>query len=631
MNFASSKKPFSVTVLRNLIYKVKTEADLEPIKVYITSYFAPLSTEVLYWKPKENEYEALSDREVKARFLRNDTAVIQLPPGPDGKPQKIEFNVRNWFFITYPIIYSRGFNVRELKLYKIDGQIYINSFAGFLYTKTKLFSEYSQKLREGVNFINKHIQTVWCSNNKILTEYTLNWIAHMISGRKMETVLFIQSPQGSGKGTITEFIQEKVLGDKIVKITSDPNIISGTFNKEIEGHILLILEEMPTGKNEWHTFSQRMKHLITGRKIEIHEKNKTPYSLDNNLSIIINTNNKNAIRLETGDRRYVYLDVSVERIGDTDYFDDLYEIMRLPGIGEAYYAYMLERAKNTPNFTERKIPRTNAKQDQIIDSLHKVHKYIKDIYLRSQRGINIPFSEFYHDYIQTNDDSSSRQRIRKILEDEVGLKTILIKKQNWYKISPVELYGAYDKKGFIHEIEEINPPDSYITPTEVKKSDPKCEKEKLETSDVKDSNSEKNNTKKLSPKPDYLKIKNTPEDKKPETPAESSNSSVIIESVENTPEVIEELPKPKNIWEYNRWEENLFNEIPEYIGDPEFEDPLHLYNMYVEETGDPPVPFTIGKTTNDVPMLEEITLEKQIFDKDASLKEIAELEAILNY
>ena len=347
MNFGSLKKPFKLDVLRNLIYKVKTEADLEPIKVYITSYFAPLSKEILYWKPIEKEYESMSDREVKARFLRNDIAVIHLPPGPDGKPQKREFNVRNWFFNTYTNIYSRGFNVRKPRLYKVDGQIYINSFAGFLHTTTQPFSEYSQKLRDGVKIINEHIQKVWCSNNEELTEYTLNWIAHMVSGRKMETVLFIQSPPGTGKGTITEFIREKVLGDNIVKITDDPNIIAGTFNKQIEGYILLLLEEMPTGKNEWHTFSQRMKHLITGKKMEIHEKNKTPYSLDNNLSIIINTNNRNAIRLETGDRRYVYLDVSVERIGDTDYFDNLNEIIDLPGIGEAYYAYMLERAKAT--------------------------------------------------------------------------------------------------------------------------------------------------------------------------------------------------------------------------------------------------------------------------------------------
>lgn len=615
MNFASLKKPFSITVLRNLIYRVKTEADFEPIKVYITSYFAPLSKEILYWKPVENEYEILTDREVRARFLRkNDTATIQLPPGPDGKPQIIDFNVCNWFFSIYPIIYSRGFNVRELKLYKVDGQIYINSFAGFLHTKTKPFSEYSQKLRDGVKFINTHIQNVWCSNSEELTEYTLNWIAHMVSGRKMETVLFIQSPPGTGKGTITEFIREKVLGDKNVKISSDPNTVAGTFNKQLEGYILLVLEEMPTGKNEWHTFSQRMKHLITGRKIEIHEKNKTPYSLDNNLSIIINTNNRNAIRLETGDRRYVYLDVSVERIGDTDYFDDLYEVMDLPGIGEAYYAYMLERAKNTPKFTERKIPHTNAKQDQIVDSLHKVHKYIKDIFLRNQRGIEMPFSEFYQNYTNVNDDTSSRQRIRKLLEDEVGLKTILIKKQNWYKISPIELYMAYDKKGFIHEIEEIDPPDGYMG-----QRPPPVNPEKINTKDKEPE----------TPSEESIKASSS-KDEKPETPSEEPiKPKVVKKPCKSKTEGMETYLHPtyraKNLSEFRSWlHAYTYNNMINGRDDPKLMHPLHLYNKYVEETGDPPDDLENESDCSDIdddPMSEEITQEDEDAFIDAILGE----------
>lgn len=610
MNFASPKKPFSISVLRNLLYNAKSEDDLTPVKAYITSYFAPLSKEILLWHPEENKYEALSDNDVKARYLRKDEVSIRLPPGPDGKQQTIEFSIRKWFFVTYPTIYSRAFNLRKPKLYKIDNQIYINSFAGFLHTKIRPFSEYSHKLQDGVKSINRHIQTVWCSNSEALTEYTLNWIAHMISGRKMETVLFIQSPPGTGKGTITEFIREKVLGDNIVKISMDPNTITSTFNKQLEGYILLILEEMPTGKGEWHTFSQRMKYYANGKKIEIHEKNKTPYSLDNNLSFIFNTNNRNAIRLETGDRRYVYLDVSVERMGDDDYFDELYEIMDLPGIGEAYYAYMLERARNTPKFKERKIPRTNAKRDQIIDSLHKVHKYIKENYLKSRIGINMPFSEFYQSYTTNgNDDTSSRQRIRKLLEDEVGLKTILIKKQNWYKISPVELYEAYNKKGFIQEIEEIEPPNGYIAPINTEKNDVKGKKTEI-----------------------------LPEKKSEESPSESSKSSKseeVIEVVENTPEVVEKprlIPRAKDLWEYQQWLQTLFRENPEYIDDPELKDPLHLYNMYVEETGDPPG-YKPEKNDEEDPIIDIIDEPKEDTipeDEITPEDEDEYMEAILN-
>jgi len=100
----------------------------------------------------------------------------------------------------------------------------------------------------------------------------------MISGCKMNTCLLLHSKQETGKSIITNFIEEKVLGNSLVVTSSDLNTVLGTFNRELLGKTLLVLEEMPASTQaEWRASSERLKHIIDGQSMLIHEKNKTPY------------------------------------------------------------------------------------------------------------------------------------------------------------------------------------------------------------------------------------------------------------------------------------------------------------------------------------------------------------------
>jgi len=106
---------------------------------------------------------------------------------------------------------------------------------------------------------------------------------------------------------------------------------------------------MPKKSNlEWTAIADRFKDLIDGRRIDINEKGKPSYNTDNTASIIVNTN-RNSVRIDTTDRRWVFLDVSDERVGDHKYFDDLDDCLETPEVGEAFFAYMCERARAKPD------------------------------------------------------------------------------------------------------------------------------------------------------------------------------------------------------------------------------------------------------------------------------------------
>ena len=138
----------------------------------------------------------------------------------------------------------------------------------------------------------------------------------------MYSILYLKSGQGWGKGIITDFIQRYVLGPQLVYKTSDPQTILGSFNGQLLGKLLLLLEEMPTERSDWNSLYRVLKDKITSNTIEIHEKYKTSQQYKNFMNTIVLTN-ENVLRVENDDRRTVFLDVSPARKGDLQYFKNL--------------------------------------------------------------------------------------------------------------------------------------------------------------------------------------------------------------------------------------------------------------------------------------------------------------------
>ena len=82
------------------------------------------------------------------------------------------------------------------------------------------------------------------------------------------------------------------------------------FNGELMGKCLLILEEMRTESyGEWLKINSTLNAFITEDLISLEDKGKTMIQVNNNLSIII-TSNDSPIKMNEKDRRYFLSDVS---------------------------------------------------------------------------------------------------------------------------------------------------------------------------------------------------------------------------------------------------------------------------------------------------------------------------------
>jgi hypothetical protein len=78
------------------------------------------------------------------------------------------------------------------RLFKVQGQLYLNIFPGFLHTLQPL-TAFENKVHLAVKLIFMHIRDIWCLGDWNLTEYIIKWFAGVASERKMYSILYFKS------------------------------------------------------------------------------------------------------------------------------------------------------------------------------------------------------------------------------------------------------------------------------------------------------------------------------------------------------------------------------------------------------------------------------------------------------
>ncbi|CAB4415429.1 unnamed protein product [Rhizophagus irregularis] len=582
--FGEQKKAFSINELKRLVGAAKSMSDLDQAKRYLCSYFIPCSNPhgFFMWRSEIKNLEHIPDKNI-SKLIRPITKVFYTQ-SEQGPSQKVEFNINKWFMIEYSTVCVATCDPQKSRIFMLGGQLYLNIFPGFLHVLRPI-STFESITHQAVKFIFSHIWDIWCSGDWNLTEYIIKWLAGISAGRKMYSILYLKSGQGWGKSIITDFIQRSVLGTQLVYKTSDHQTILGHFNGQLQGKVLLLLEEMPTEKSQWNNLYRSLKDKVTSDIIEIHEKYKTPTHYKNFMSTIVLTN-ENALRVENDDRRTVFLDVSPSRKGDLNYFKKLGDAMKYPGASEAFYAYLRAIADAYPDFNGNPPPMTASKQDHIISTLPPLFQFIKDTYLIVKNHItDLPIQEFYRvytSYCETHCITPlSKINASRILSNELGIKSKKMRigktTPQVYSISREDLYKKFLNKKWIHEIDEIDIEGIDTDTPEKPTSDPKAlekflaniysipaNKSQVQEKPVEEKpapieekpTEEQPVPKKapppVPPKPDSLKVKPAPVIK--EEPVEESDQ-------ENTPPTEEPVPEADD--DYDVLDDLLSDSAPE--------------------------------------------------------------------
>ena len=208
----------------------------------------------------------------------------------------------------------------------------------------------------------EHILNCWCNKDEQSFEYVMNYLAHIIQKpwKKSGVVLALKSKQGGGKGVIISKLGE-IIGDNHFCQNSNANYLFGDFNGQLEGKILVNLDEAFWGGDK--KMEGQMKNKITERNQTINKKNKEAYMVSDYANYIISTNNDWFAGTTEDDRRYYCLELNNKYAGrmtkeKEDYFNP---IIKAPAGAFAKILYN----RDLTYFNPRMFKKTALLQEQV--------------------------------------------------------------------------------------------------------------------------------------------------------------------------------------------------------------------------------------------------------------------------
>jgi len=150
----------------------------------------------------------------------------------------------------------------------------------------------------------------WAQKHGISTgaDYLKIWISSMIQypNEPLPYLFIYGETQETGKSTFHEALE--LLFYPGYQRVDHALQNSSSFNAELEGSILCVVEETDLHKNQ--LAYNRIKDWVTSPKLSIHRKNQTPYMIDNTAHFIHCANPRNACPIFPGDTRITMIHIS---------------------------------------------------------------------------------------------------------------------------------------------------------------------------------------------------------------------------------------------------------------------------------------------------------------------------------
>ena len=229
-----------------------------------------------------------------------------------------------------------------------------------------------------------HIKYCWCNGNEKSYNYIMNYLSHIIQKPHIKTavLLALKSKQGGGKGVIINLLQE-IIGERHFAVCSNTEHLYGNFNGQLEGKVLINLDEALWGgdkKNEGI-----IKNKITEKSQYINKKNKEGYMVDDYANYIITTNNDWFAGCTEDDRRHYCLALNNQFAGRSTAEKDAYfkKIYQAPA--EAFAKILYNR--DISEFNPRIFEKTDLLQEQVERNWNSVKEWFHSVMM--QGGFNI--------------------------------------------------------------------------------------------------------------------------------------------------------------------------------------------------------------------------------------------------
>lgn len=250
-----------------------------------------------------------------------------------------------------------------------------------------------------VDMVENHMLTM-CDGDKDVYNYLRLWIGQMLKYPAIKTnVPIFTGLQGGGKSSIFNMLVYILGKHKCVDTTSPDEDIWGKYNGILSDCFLVIITELE--KKQMSSSLGKIKGLITDTALTINKKGVPQYQINSYHRFGMTTNKEDPFETSKDDRRAWIVRVSDELMGNTEYFEKLYAMLKDDNaIATLYdYFYNLEGVDNFNNIPK---PETDYQKTLVAINTDIINDFWQDFSQKHyydedkvfQEGCNDIYSQF---------------------------------------------------------------------------------------------------------------------------------------------------------------------------------------------------------------------------------------------
>ena len=333
-----------------------TDSITQISKQYIKAKFKVKYEHIRYFCPKKNQQLVFIDAWLSDPDLRRYDATDIYP-----KQEMCPNNVFN-LWIPFPII---------------NHNLIDKSFA-----------------EDGLKFFREHLKVMSGNDADVLFFIEL-WIAQMLQYPEHKSIeLIFFSREGAGKGLFLEFFKTILGRMKVFECTDPQNQIFGRFNSVMKDAFLVCMNE--TNKSYFYNNADRKKALITDPTIVIENKGVSSIVVNSFHRFIQFTNNPDPS--PPSDRRNCFIEVSDEKIDDTEYFNKGFLFAAEKDVAKAIYDYYMSHPTK-PKINKNDIPISEYHKEVLEANKDKMVCWLEE-YAQGHDSVNlfVPTKHLLNDY-----------------------------------------------------------------------------------------------------------------------------------------------------------------------------------------------------------------------------------------
>jgi len=354
-------------------------------------------------------------------------------------------------------IYKIVSKIDKPRVYKENGDYFINYCKGYLHSSYKPYNEYPKEIRDKVNMILNMMKEISCSDDEELFDAYIKYWAQLARGIKTDVIIYKKSEEGCGKSTETDFIINYVLGKELCIISNTDPLLTPN-NKILMGKILVVFEELPTFSTaQWSAVSSKLKTWSTEKICTYTDKYEKAIPNVENLNNYVINCNVESIKDSNG-RRIVILPISTKYMKNHNYFENLRNKCFNLDVGEAFFSYLHEI--NIDGFSGQKcFPESELKKIAIANQIHPVYKFIKNNYILKNTFLERTKPQELYLYYSTFCKAEGFYPMQKTdfikkLED-VGIKRVAVNGIQYFRQTLAELQEIAKKYKWLCEYDEV--------------------------------------------------------------------------------------------------------------------------------------------------------------------------------